>query len=328
MILIISGQDDACTNLVIDWLLKDQIEFVRINCDDKMEVLSIDLQDFGKSEFILSNKRMQISDFTAIWYRRSHLSLKKDEKVIFSESTISKSINFQLDSEREVLRDFFLQELKKRSLNSQIDNDLNKLQVLKLCEKFGINTPKTILTNQRNILIEFKKEHGQIITKNFTPGIFIKNNEFRLGAGTILVTDEIISNIPDTFYPMMFQSLIDKAFELRIFYLDGKCYSSAIFSQNDEKTKIDFRNYNFEKPNRTPPFDLPTEISTKLTMLMKELEINSGSIDLIVTTDEDIVFLEINPVGQFFQVSYPCGYYLEKKVAEYLINYDYGTRSC
>lgn len=320
MVLIISGEEDACTSLVIDWLLRNQTDFLRINCEDKIEVLSVDVQNFEESEFLLQGKKMKISDFSGIWYRRSHLSFKKFEKVNFSEITISNSINFQLNSERQVLKEFFLKELKKHSLNSQLDNDLNKLEVNKLCDKFGITTPKTILTSQKESLVAFKKNNGQIITKNFTPGVFIKNEEFRLGSGTILVTDEIISDLPDTFYPMMFQSLIDKAFELRIFYLDGNFYSSAIFSQNDEKTKIDFRNYNFEKPNRTPRFDLPIEISEKLTKLMNELGLNSGSIDVIVTTSGEFVFLEINPVGQFFQVSYPCNYYLEKNVAEYLQN--------
>jgi ATP-GRASP peptide maturase of grasp-with-spasm system len=328
MLLIISSEDDSCTNLVIDWLLRYQIEFIRINSEDKIEVLSIDLQNFEKSEIILRNKRMKISDFTAIWYRRSHLSLKKDENVKFSECIISKSINFQLDCEKKILEEFFLTELKKRSLNSQIDNDLNKLSVLKLCEKLKIKTPNTILTTQKKSLLAFKEKHGKVITKNFTPGMFIKNNEFRLGSGTILVTDEMIDELPNTFYPMLFQSLVDKAFELRVFYINGECYSSAIFSQNDERTRIDFRNYNFEKPNRTPPFLLPNDISVKLTLLMEKLDINSGSIDLIITTDGDVVFLEINPVGQFFQVSYPCSYYLEKKVAEFLINYQYGTRNC
>ena len=34
----------------------------------------------------------------------------------------------------------------------------------------------------------------------------------------------------------------------------GTFYSSAIFSQNDPKTSVDFRNYNKDKPNRTPPY--------------------------------------------------------------------------
>lgn len=51
---------------------------------------------------------------------------------------------------------------------------------------------------------------------------------------------------------------------------------------------------------------------------MTKVEMNSGSIDMIVTLNNNYVFLEVNPVGQFWQVSYLCNYYLEKKIAHYL----------
>ena len=51
---------------------------------------------------------------------------------------------------------------------------------------------------------------------------------------------------------------------------------------------------------------------------MDNLKLNSGSIDLVYTKDEDYYFLEVNPVGQFAMVSEPCNYYLEKIVAQKL----------
>jgi D-alanine-D-alanine ligase-like ATP-grasp enzyme len=51
---------------------------------------------------------------------------------------------------------------------------------------------------------------------------------------------------------------------------------------------------------------------------MNKLDLNCGSIDMIVTPKNEYVFLEVNPVGQFGMVSYPCNYNLEKKIAEYL----------
>jgi len=46
--------------------------------------------------------------------------------------------------------------------------------------------------------------------------------------------------------------------------------------------------------------------------------LNSGSIDILVTPNNEYVFLEVNPVGQFGMVSQPCNYYLEKRIAERL----------
>ena len=103
------------------------------------------------------------------------------------------------------------------------------------------------------------------------------------------------------------------------FYMDGEFYSMAILSQADESTKVDFRKYNGAKPNRFIPYELPQIIKDQLTTLLNSLELNTGSIDLLVDESDNFYFLEINPVGQFGMVSLPCNYFLEKKVALNLI---------
>jgi D-alanine-D-alanine ligase-like ATP-grasp enzyme len=53
---------------------------------------------------------------------------------------------------------------------------------------------------------------------------------------------------------------------------------------------------------------------------MSSIGLRSGSIDMILTPSGEYVFLEVNPVGQFKQVSYPCNFKLEKRIAETLIH--------
>lgn len=136
---------------------------------------------------------------------------------------------------------------------------------------------------------------------------------------TETVSDEFIDTLNDDFFPSLIQQQLDKAYELRIFYLHGNYYSMAIFSQSDQQTCVDFRKYNDKKPNRTVPFCLPSCIEEKIKCFMMTMNLNSGSIDMIVTKKNDYVFLEVNPVGQFGMVSGPCNYRLEKEIATYLI---------
>jgi D-alanine-D-alanine ligase-like ATP-grasp enzyme len=49
---------------------------------------------------------------------------------------------------------------------------------------------------------------------------------------------------------------------------------------------------------------------------MKDLDLESGSIDMVFTQDGEFVFLEVNPIGQFGMTSYPCNYFLEKIIAK------------
>ena len=121
----------------------------------------------------------------------------------------------------------------------------------------------------------------------------------------------------DSFFITFFQEKIEKDFEIRSFYLNGRFFSTAIISQNDERTKTDFRKYNLEKPNRNVRYNLPIEIEGKTRQLMELLDINCGSIDFI-KSEEKFYFLEVNTVGQFLGVSSMCNYGAEKAIAEYL----------
>jgi glutathione synthase/RimK-type ligase-like ATP-grasp enzyme len=126
-------------------------------------------------------------------------------------------------------------------------------------------------------------------------------------------------NIPNLFFPSLFQEKIKKKFEIRVFFLLGECYSMAIFSQNDDETKVDFRRYNLEKQNYRVPYNLPENIKNKIKIFMKNQGLNTGSLDIILSEEMKYYFLEVNPVGQFGMVSYPCNFKLEKRIAEKLI---------
>ena len=94
----------------------------------------------------------------------------------------------------------------------------------------------------------------------------------------------------------------------------------AIFSQEDKQTVIDFRNYNDQIPNRYVPYKLPHNIEDKIDKFMHKMNLDTGSIDMIVTPDLKYIFLEVNPVGQYDMVSVPCNYYLHKKIAQTISN--------
>lgn len=139
---------------------------------------------------------------------------------------------------------------------------------------------------------------------------------------TTLIEEEHLHKIPNCFLPSMIQKAIPKQFEVRVFFLMGECYSMAIMSQDDKDTKTDYRKYNFGNPNRFLPFQLPEDIKKKVVDLMARLSLNTGSIDFILTPENEYVFLEVNPTGQFGMVDYSCNYGLHEKVANLLISKD------
>ena len=127
-----------------------------------------------------------------------------------------------------------------------------------------------------------------------------------------------LSMFSEVIYPSMLQAYIDKKFEIRTFYLRGELYSMAIFSQNDDKTKLDFRNYNDDFPNRMIPYQMPEDMTIKIRSFMNAINLNTGSLDFIMTNKDEYFFLEVNPAGQYGMIEAHCFYSLDEKIANYL----------
>lgn len=191
-----------------------------------------------------------------------------------------------------------------------------KLIVSKIANNIGIKVTDDYLFSKKDNLYKTLNKSIKFISKTVSGDSMLLYKDFTVLNYTTLINFDV--DYSERFYPSLVQGYIEKKYELRIFYLAGAFYTMAIFSQKDNQTTIDFRVYNRAKPNRRVPFELPQSIEYKLDALMRKLDLNCGSIDMIVTPTNEYVFLEVNPIGQFAAVSYFCNYNLEKRIANYL----------
>jgi ATP-GRASP peptide maturase of grasp-with-spasm system len=327
MILILSRQDDGSTTSVIEWLSKFNKNFIRINTDDsrtKFEYLDIDKKIFS---VLHEGSRINLFDCSSIWHRRRGFSLKNIEldwsklrqKIFFDTSNYQET---HINSEFKVLTEYFHYILENGipTLGNYKSTDVNKLTVLDIAKKNKLKVPKSfVITTKRQleqILNDSKKSY--FITKSIGQGIYHFTDSYGYYTYTERIKNDSLKTLPSNFFPSLIQEEVIKKYELRIFYLKGKFYSMAIFSQNKAETIVDFRKYSGETPQRKVPYSLPYHIQQSLKKTMEELELDTGSIDMIVSKNNEYVFLEVNPVGQFGMTSLPCNYYLEKKIAETL----------
>jgi glutathione synthase/RimK-type ligase-like ATP-grasp enzyme len=56
-------------------------------------------------------------------------------------------------------------------------------------------------------------------------------------------------------------------------------------------------------------------IEIKIINFMNLMDLNTGSLDIILSPDNEYVFLEVNPSGQYGMVEYNCFYPLNKIIA-------------
>lgn len=303
MILIISDEYDMSTNIVIDWLSYFQVDWFRINDSDECELSVID----SKTVIKLKHTMIDIAKIEAVWYRRGFISVGQFKKLEVPQ------FNSYLSHNKNVLHEYLQYKLSdKRQINSYNKANVNKLIVNDIAKEIGLKIPESYIDNK----FLSQKKYKKTITKPITPSFLGSINDLKIDSYTkILQKDRIKS-----FNTSLIQEYIEKKFEIRTFYLLGKCWSMAILSQGDSKTQVDFRRYNADVPNRTVPFKLPESIEEMIDKLMKRISLESGSIDLLYSTNNIFYFLEVNPVGQFGMVSFPCNYHLEREIALHLNN--------
>ena len=317
IILICSNENEAATDQVCEWLLHLNKPFIRISNADVIEIkCAVISNDQVDIQFLVKGQLLSMSDIKSYWYRRSYLNFKSFERV---DNDLDIELNLVLNdrilySEHIQLIKFFKHTLYQKSLmNIEEDNNIVKLNVLRKAIELGFKVPRTVVTRIKTDLNYIESE--ELILKAIGD-IMVETPTHFYGLLTNKIDKKEI--LYDEFNTSLFQELLDKKYELRIFYFNETFYSTAIFSQSNKNTEIDFRNYDREQPNRVIPYKLPNEIEFKLKELMNSFNLKSGSIDLVYTKNEEFVFLEVNPVGQFEQVSVPGNYNLFKKIAEFL----------
>lgn len=184
-----------------------------------------------------------------------------------------------------------------------IAND--KLLQLDAARRAGFHIPLTLATNDPRCVREFWREcREQVIFKPFSPA------QWGLGAGSAhLVTtrltarhfdDDSINGIRQG--PGIFQQEVPKQSELRVTVIGNRCYALRIFSQEHSLTQIDWRCDAALSRTRSEAVHLTAGAEARCLEVCARLGLQFGCVDLVERPGGEIVFLEVNEMGQFLWV--------------------------
>ncbi|WP_294214585.1 grasp-with-spasm system ATP-grasp peptide maturase [uncultured Chryseobacterium sp.] len=300
MILIVSENNERTTTEIIRWLISLGKDFIRVHEDEIFEIKTVERRIYIESQ----RNCFFIDDITSVWYRRGGLNFKRIQY-------INNTVNIHMNEYQHWLEDYVRNALEnKKHINKESNFHINKLIVLDLAYNIGLDIPEYFLAeNTDNVKL------GETIVKTIAGNGILEFDETNHHA---VVYTSVVENVEKSdFFITFFQQKIEKDFEIRTFYLHKKMWSMAIFSQNDDQTKVDYRRYNREKPNRNVRYNLPHDIENKIITLMTRLDLSSGSLDFIKSGDK-FYFLEVNAIGQFGNVSAHCNYNLDYEIANNL----------
>lgn len=333
-VLIESAARDVTALEVIRWLKRWGHTTVWIHDADPVIDLTLHLDSHHEQATLhfQSGLCITLSDVDAVWHRRSALTTRVPAG---SPPALLRLLEADWAGLRSTLYRFLHRARHLGSLRQETQTF--QLEQLLQARALGIRIPPTLVATSKAALRAFLQQYPQAITKRIDalPQLTLAGTTWAAG-GTRAITLEEIESLDDHFFPALVQAQVEKAYELRIFFLRNNVlenkalqhnpsndtrpefFAQALLLARGRAPLVDVRTPPTPDHLRRVPFELPFEWATSLRALMDALKLDTGSIDAIVTPDDALVFLEVNPVGQLDGLSKECNYHLEKHIARYL----------
>ncbi len=296
--------DDPHLKRIIPALQKRDLAFFRFDRAEfpqKMR-LSARLDAFSlawQGAFYYEHERYYLQDVRSILYRRPSLSYN------FIDDLSPDELEF---ARAEARRGF---DGILRSLPCLWISHPDALQAaewkprqLQMARNLSLRIPKTLITNDAEEALQFFDEcQGEVIYKTLSmPPSFVRDDAAPDVSATVYTNKlthvqlkQFAWTIPHT--ANLFQEYIPKEVELRINVIGTQVFATAIYSQDSDRTRIDWRRSYADLHYSS--YMLPEHIRLACCQMVSRFQLQFAAIDMIVTPENEYVFLELNCNGQW-----------------------------
>ena len=317
-VLIITNSLEKNIECVLSELTQRGQEYIVLTTNNLLDQNpGIYLRTNQDSFLILNGQKIEMEQIKSVWYRRP-------QKIEVSEKLPREQRLFIGDEFRTALWSLYTTlpvYWMNHPLNSHYLLEHNKLYQLKLAAEVGIKIPDTVITNIPETLLQFCSKHGGSVAIKVLRSRIFQETHTTWGIYTTRVSYEYLSqHVNDILLaPLIAQEYIKKLIELRVTVVEQQIFACAIHSQDSEKTKDDWRRYDF-KNVKHEPYKMPSEIEDKIRLFMIRCGIVYGAIDMIITPNHNHVFLEVNPSGQYTWIEALTEIPITEAIVDALIN--------
>jgi MvdD family ATP-grasp ribosomal peptide maturase len=290
----------------------------RFNTDrfpTEVQLIAEYLKGSERLELISPDGKLDLRTVKAIWHRRLEIGgsipMSLDPQLrMASIGEANRVVKGMLESLKAFRMDPEL--VIRRAENKQIQ--------LQVARDLGLEIPRTLITNDPNAVRAFEQScESGIVTK-----MLLSFAVYEDGLEKVVFTNPVRTEDLDDLdglklCPMTFQEQVPKALELRTTLVGDRVFTASIDSQTSAAAQYDWRKDGVALIGNWKRFELPREIEQRLLRLMDYFSLNYGAIDFILTPDGRYVFLEINPVGEFFWLEDCPGLPISSAIADVLL---------
>lgn len=325
-ILILTDKSDVHPTSVINLMKDRDIPFFRLNTEDLM--VDYAFAWFHKSgeapDFYIkdhsTNKVIWGHEIKSVWYR------KPDFPKEFPY-TISKEVDRHNQVE---CKQFYIYLMHYLTDIYSIGNHLydkranSKMVQSKIAVELGMKIAPTCISNNKADVVNFAKDFDSISLKSLHDHWMKAENGLVYDLCTQKVPSEQLAFQPEEAFAqtvVFAQQYVEKKYELRVTVMGPHIFTCKLDSQKQtpETGAIDWRqgyDYNLEHEIIQTP-DIIAEFCKKYLL---RLNLNFGCFDFIVTPNDEYVFLECNPNGQWGWIEDKCHVPMSEAMVDCLCN--------
>ena len=318
-VLIITRSDDnQCVESVIDAIKQKGGTSFRFDTDrfpTEVRLIAEYLKGSERLQLISAEGELDLREVSAIWHRRLEIGGRIPRSLdpqlrMASIGEANRTVKGMLESLKAFRMD--PEPVIRRAENKQIQ--------LQVARDLGLETPRTLITNDPNAVRAFEKscENGMITKMLSSFAVYADGLEKVVFTSPVSAKD--LADLDGLqLCPMTFQEQIPKALELRTTVVGNRLFTASIDSRASAAAQYDWRKDGVALLDDWKRFELPREVEHRLLGLMDYFSLNYGAIDFILTPDGRYVFLEINPVGEFFWLENCPGLPISPAIADVLL---------
>lgn len=317
VLLLTHSGDFYTVDLVSEALVRRGVRPIRFNTDLFPSSVKISARagDERNAQLITeTEERISTSEVKAVWARKLWSPRMSDD--------LDERYRAMCIAESAAAFEGFLDALYDAHWVNDLERQRaaeNKQRQLRLAARAGLRVPRTLVTNDPVAARQFFAEtDGQTVAKLLRP-LAVSMDAAQPFVYTSRVREEDLAGAEALRHsPMVFQELIPKAYELRVAFVAGEVFAGAIDASGTSRGQVDWRLVAPEEC-RWQKQELSTEVADGLRVLMSELGLVFGAVDLICTPSGEHVFLEVNPGGEWGMLEHDLGLPISEAIAAALL---------
>lgn len=313
-VLILSSSQDCEADLIGIELLRKGIDYARLNIEDITRSLNITCSIESKSnpecQIKIGSTTIKTSDIAVVLFRDFNHQLSSFDRIDLNSVFIYQQWSDALQILYSRLKCGWINSLDATRRAS------NRICQLMCAKDVGFNIPSTLITNDPKKAHNFYyKSNGNMILKVLHHhGIETYDKLYSIFSHPAKEND--LLRFSDLAYaPCILQERLSKQSELRVTVVGDQVFAAEIRTGSLADAQDDIHRFQLSQLPKKP-VELDREDKSRCIWIINSLGLSYGAIDFLMDDGGQLIFLEINPTGDWNWIEHQTKLPITKAVVD------------